>query len=251
MLLDPHPAFDFIRPLLDRVDRVDQSALLVSLNALARERGVEIAFVPAPEQKLSAVEYERRIVEAREVIVNDNWHDRFNACIWLTFPLTKRAISELHVTLGPGEENRRPRRRDVLTLFDESGLLLVCDSALCDTFKRLNETHRWQTLFVERRREFVVSVKPILFGHGALEQLATKWHRGLTVKAQWLALHRDASLAEIDCVLADRIVKGEELREDERRIPMPLLGVPGWFEENEDPACYDDASVFRPARERR
>jgi Protein of unknown function (DUF3025) len=248
MLLDTHPAFDFIRPLFDRID---QSAPLASLNALARERGVEISFAPAPEQKLSAVDYERRIVEAREVIVNSNWHDRFNACTWLMFPLTKRVISELHVTLGAGEENRRPRRRDVLTLFDESGLLLVCDPTLCNEFKSLNEAHRWQTLFVERRREFVAAVKPILFGHGALEQLATKWHRGLTVKAQWLALHRDAPLAEIDRALADHIAKGEELREDQWRIPMPLLGVPRWFEENEDPACYDDASVFRPARERR
>jgi Protein of unknown function (DUF3025) len=122
MRIHTHPAFDFVRPLLDRID---QSALLASLNALAHECGVEISFVPAPSHKLSAVDYERRIVEAREVIVDDNWHDRFNACIWLMFPVTKRVISELHVTLGIGEENRRPRRRDVLTLFDESGLLLV------------------------------------------------------------------------------------------------------------------------------
>jgi hypothetical protein len=247
MLLDTHPAFDFVRPPLGRIDR---SHLIVSLNSLARERKVDLTFVAAPEKKVSAVEYETRIVAARELIVNDGLHDLFNACIWLTFPKTKRIISELHVELGSGENNRRPRRRDVLTLFDESGLMLLCEHERCDEFKALNETHQWKTLFVERRHEFVEHVRPILFGHGALEQLASNWHRGLTVKAQWLSLHREATLAELDTFLAKEIRANKALRDDERRIPMPLLGVPGWFAENSDGICYDDASVFRAARRR-
>jgi Protein of unknown function (DUF3025) len=248
MLLDTHPAFDFIRPQLDRIDR---SALLASLNALARERGVEIAFVCAREQKLSAVDYERRIVHVREVIVHDNWHDIFNACVWLIFPQTKRVISELHVELGSGENNRRPRRRDVLTLFDESGLIFLCTPALCDEFKTLNEMHQWKKLFVERRREFIANVKPLLFGHGALEQLSERWHRGLTVKALWLPLDLSSSFTDIDTHLASSIRTNEALSEDERRIPMPLLGIPRWFAENEESRCYDDASIFRPVRSHR
>jgi hypothetical protein len=242
-----HPAFDVIRPLLNRIDH---SHLIVSLNSLARERKVDLTFVAAPEKKVSAVEYETRIVAARELIVNNSLHDLFNACIWLMFPKTKRIISELHVGLGSGENNRRPRRRDVLTLFDESGLMLICDPPHCDGFKQLNETHQWKTLFAERRNDFVQHVRPILFGHGALEQLASNWHRGLTVKAQWLALHRETSLAEIDTFLSSKIRANEELRDNERRIPMPLVGIPGWFAENDDTACYDDVSVFRPARRR-
>ena len=30
--------------------------------------------------------------------------------------------------------------------------------------------------------------------------------------------------------------------------PLPLLGVPGWWPDNEDPSFYDDASVFRAKR---
>ena len=30
--------------------------------------------------------------------------------------------------------------------------------------------------------------------------------------------------------------------------PLPVLGVPGWWPENADPAFYDDGAVFRPAR---
>jgi hypothetical protein len=241
------PAFDLIQPLLERINRCNR---IVSLNSLARERKINLTFVAAPEKKVSAVEYETRIVAVHELIVNDSLHDLFNACIWLTFPKTKRIISELHVELGVGEHNRRPRRRDVLTLFDESGLMLFCEPTLCEEFKVLNETHQWKTLFVERRREFIEHVRPILFGHGALEQLASNWHRGVTVKAQWLPLHCDTTLGELDTFLSEAIRTNNALRDDERRIPIPLLGVPGWFAENEEATCYDDGHIFRPARRR-
>ncbi len=248
-----HPAFEFIRPLLDAVERERLSGngdRIKALNRLARERNIELGFAPAPEQKLSAVEYETRIVSHHELIVADNWHDLFNACIWLTFPKTKRVISELHVALGAGEANRRPRRRDVLTLFDESGVLLVCEPSRCAEFERFNETHQWKTMFVERRSEWLAQAKPMLFGHGALEQLATNWHRGLTAKAQWVPLANEASLEAIDAFVSAQIADNAMLRGSERRIPLPLLGVPGWFAENEASACYDDVSVFRPARSR-
>jgi len=29
---------------------------------------------------------------------------------------------------------------------------------------------------------------------------------------------------------------------------LPVLGVPGWWAANENPAFYDDASVFRPPK---
>ena len=31
-------------------------------------------------------------------------------------------------------------------------------------------------------------------------------------------------------------------------VPLPVLGVPGWWPDNEDPAFYADAGVFRPVR---
>lgn len=245
-----HPAFDFIRPLLDAVacERSDGGDRIAALNRLARERNIGLTFVPAPEQKLSAVEYETRIVSHRELIVADNWHDLFNACIWLTFPQTKRIVSELHVALGAGENYRRPRRRDVLTLFDESGVILLCEPSRCVEFEALNKTHQWKTMFVERRDEWLAHVTPLLFGHGALEQLATNWHGGLTVKALWLPLNPRTPIESIDEFLAARVRENSLLCDEERRIPMPILGVPGWFAENENPVCYDDVSVFRPVR---
>ncbi|XLM22397.1 DUF3025 domain-containing protein [Chromobacterium piscinae] len=30
--------------------------------------------------------------------------------------------------------------------------------------------------------------------------------------------------------------------------PLPLLGIPGWWPDNEDPAFYDNAAYFCPTR---
>ena len=30
--------------------------------------------------------------------------------------------------------------------------------------------------------------------------------------------------------------------------PLPVLGVPGWWDANQDPAFYEDTRVFRPRR---
>jgi hypothetical protein len=207
-------------------------------------------FIPPPARTLSAIDFERRVVEHNELIVRpDNLHDLLNALVWLTFPKTKRAISEAHVALGVNKEGKtRPRRRDVLTVFDESGMIVLSQR---DDLPELNRTHQWRELFVTHRADFIDQARPILFGHGAMEQLGQQLphpHRGLTAKALWLPLPVATTVFEIDHYLATRIISGERLHEQERTIPMPLLGLPGWFAENQSPSCYDDESVFRPRR---
>jgi len=204
-------------------------------------------FVPPPARALSAIEFERRVVEQNELVVRpDNLHDLMNALVWVTFPRTKRAISEAHVVLGVTTDGKtRPRRRDVLTLFDEAGIVLLSQR---DDLKRLHEAHEWRALFVDHRQDFVRDVRPILFGHGSLEQLGSNPHRGLTVKALWLPLACDTPLPEVDAWLARKISDGAYLTATERRLPLPLLGIPEWFNQNRDPHCYDDAEVFRPPR---
>ena len=204
-------------------------------------------FVPPPARALGAIEFERRVVEQNELVVRpDNLHDLMNALVWLTFPRTKRAISEAHVALGVTADGKtRPRRRDVLTLFDEAGIILLSQR---DDLKRLHEAHEWRALFVDHRQDFVCDVRPILFGHGSLEQLGSNPHRGLTVKALWLPFSPETALHEIDHWLAAQIVAGVYLAATERRLPLPLLGIPGWSNQNQDLHCYDDAEVFRPLR---
>ena len=204
-------------------------------------------FVPPPPRTVSAIDYERRAVEQNELIVrNDNLHDVMNALVWLTFPKTKRAVSVAHVALGVTADGKtRPRRRDVLTLFDEAGAIILSQR---DDLKKLHEAHRWRELFVNQRQAFIREALPILFGHGALEQLGSNPHRGLTVKALWLPLAIDASLVAVDAWMSQRITEGQLLANNEHRLPLPIVGVPGWFAENEHTACYDDIDVFRPRR---
>ena len=209
-------------------------------------------FIPPPARALSAIDFERRVVEHNELIIRPNsLHDLLNALVWLTFPKTKRAISEAHVALGVNPDGKtRPRRRDVLTLFDESGLIILSEN---DTLRSMNQQHQWRELFVTHRSDFIQQTRPILFGHGAMEQIGNQLpqvHRGLTVKALWLPLPTSTTLPELDDYLAKRTVSGESLGEQERSTPMPVLGLPAWFAENELPACYDDETVFRPTRAR-
>jgi len=205
--------------------------------------------IPPPARALGALDFERTLVERNELIVRpDNLHDTMNAIVWHTFPRAKRAISEIHVSLGAANTaNGRPRRRDVLTLFDEAGAIIVSQR---DDLKALHQAHEWKALFIDHRAEFVRDARVILFGHGTLEQLGAKPHQGLTVKALWLPLAPSAPLPEIDVWMAERIASGELLAADEHRLPLPILGVPGWFVANEAVECYDDVDVFRPLRKR-
>ncbi len=204
-------------------------------------------FISPPPRAPGALDFERALVERNELIVRpDNLHDTMNAIVWRTFPRTKRIISEIHVALGAANTaNGRPRRRDVLTLFDEAGAVIVSQR---DDLKALHRGHQWNALFVAHRAEFTRDTHVILFGHGTLEQLGAKPHQGLTVKALWIPLPPHTPLPELDAWMAARIKDGALLAADEHRLPLPILGVPGWFAENEIASCYDDVEVFRPLR---
>lgn len=210
-------------------------------------RSVSPRLVPPLRRALGALDFERRIIEHGELIVRPgNLHDTLNAVIWHAFPRSKRSISEIHVELGAAATaNGRPRRRDILTLFDEAGAIILGGS---DDLRALHERHEWRQLFVEQRAAFQRDCQVILFGHGTLEQLACNAHRGLTVKALWLPLAAQSGLDTVDEYLASRIGDGKLLTANERKLPLPILGIPGWFADNEVAACYDDLEIFRPLR---
>ena len=85
------------------------------VNALGRT----IRFVPAPNAP--AAEYEQRVYISGEVSTRaNNWHDFFNAMVWLHFPRLKRTFNALHhVQIERGFISRRGPLRDALTLIDE------------------------------------------------------------------------------------------------------------------------------------
>lgn len=62
-------------------------------------------------------------------------HDFYNLLAWARFPLSKRAINQIHhdamaVEFASGVSRRGPCR-DFLTLLDEAGVLVMVDSQVC------------------------------------------------------------------------------------------------------------------------
>lgn len=210
--------------------------------------GRQIRFVPP---RADGMVYECRIWESGAVETRpDNWHDWFNALVWLTFPQTKIAISARHVRAMAPDGQVRGSERDALTHFDECGIVVLSsDPALLDLLRAF----QWKTLFVERRAEVERRMRFFVFGHATYEALL-KPFRGLTAKAvlhevdaAWLQMPVAAQLVAVDALLAADLSSGRYTRPRDFQ-PLPILGIPGVVPENADPAYYDDTWQFRPGR---
>jgi hypothetical protein len=203
----------------------------------------------------STLAYEERAWLRGEVETRpDNWHDAFNALVWLAYPRAKAALNRKHYrtmterrSLGCKD---RGRLRDALTQFDECGLVVACADA---TLWQGIRAHRWRGVFAERRADVAARMRFFLFGHASMDGLRTPFV-GLTAKAlcmevdaAWLHRPLAAQLADVDAWLAQRIDgAGEDFRTNFQ--PLPLLGLPGVTPDSEDPAYYDDVRQFRPKR---
>jgi hypothetical protein len=61
-------------------------------------------------------------------------------------------------------------------------------------------------------------------------------------------LERDEILKQADRIAALRIFEPDSLREGKSLMPVPLLGIPGWWEANSAEAFYDNTEYFRAGR---
>jgi hypothetical protein len=224
----------------------------------ANFRGKSIRFVCSDARSgTTAPHYETRIAESGEIATRENWHDFFNAMSWLAFPKAKSAISEMHARLlsARGEQEMRARStpRDVLTLFDEGGIIVVSsDASLLD----LVRAFEWKALFVDRRAEVEAKMRFYLFGHSMLEK-ALQPYVGVTAKAisldvddSFLQSDHAAQMHHIDHRAAEWLMEESNLSSSRNFSPLPWLGVPGWWQANEAPRFYDDAHYFRRGRMR-
>uniref|UniRef100_Q47IR6 Putative transmembrane protein n=1 Tax=Dechloromonas aromatica (strain RCB) TaxID=159087 RepID=Q47IR6_DECAR len=232
-------------PLRPDAQAVAQLAMQFPIHA---ENGQRIRFVPPQPDGLV---YECRIWESGEVETRpDNWHDFFNALVWLSFPKTKIAVSAAHMRAMQAPGEKRTNSRDVLTHFDECGIVVLSSRPeLLDLLRGFC----WKELFVERRTEVISSMRFVIFGHATYEQLL-KPFRGLTAKAvlyevseDWLLMSTEAQVAAVDTLLAVDLTSGKYNRPRDFQ-PLPLLGIPGVTPESENPDYYDDTWQFRPGR---
>ena len=144
--------------------------------------------------------------------------------------------------------NVRSIPRDVLTLFDEGGIIVVsADETLLNHIRDFE----WRKLFVERRSAASSNMMFYLAGHSVLEKMLDPFV-GVTAKALLLNVDENffsqshaTQIAEIDSRVSAWLMNEASLASTRNLHPLPILGIPGWFAANESPSFYDDAHYFR------
>lgn len=203
---------------------------------LRTESGRPIEFVSPAHARTP---YEIRVFESGRVETRpDSLHDWFNALCWLAFPRTKARINAMHAAQIPREAGRRGRLRDLLTIFDEGGAIVVCaDEALNDLIRGL----RWKALFWGERQRVLQSMRFIVLGHAVLEQALKPWP-GITCKALFASPAQDCD-QQAATWLAE-LPGGASPRE---LAALPVFGYPGWAD-NDGADFYDDTRYFRQGK---
>jgi len=209
-------------------------------DALNQERVASARFVP--QNALPPGEtYERFIFATGTVPTRDNLHDFFNGLCWLHFPETKKKLNQLQAAeiAGAGVTPLRGPVRDALTVFDENAAFLSAPQPLWDALLARD----WQQLFVGLRPLWQ-QAQLVLFGHALLEKLVDP-RKAITAHI-YRAQPAMNSIADLDAWVAQDM--SAEKLSGKPFTPLPVLGVPGWWPENENFSFYDDSFVFRPRR---
>ena len=183
--------------------------------------------------------YEQFIFDTQTVPTRDNLHDFFNGLCWLTFPQTKKKLNQLQAgqLAIDGVQQTRGAVRDALTLFDENAAFLLAPQPLWDALIAKD----WQQLFVKLRPMWQ-DAQLVIFGHALLEKL-TAPRKQITAHV-YRAQPAINSIAKLDAWIASDITASKLAAKP--FAPLPVLGVPGWWLENEKLSFYEDILVFRP-----
>ncbi|MGJ9420528.1 DUF3025 domain-containing protein [Massilia sp. CMS3.1] len=253
------PWYDAVRPAyetlaLDGEDFVAAFNRQAALLALRNHRDLAVSFVPQ-ESLPEGTGYEEFISATGKVPTRDNLHDFFNGLVWQTFPLIKSELNALQaaqVAAAGGVSKARGPARDAATIFDENAALLVVRAssagrALVDELR----AHCWDAALFEKRAMFGPDAQLWLFGHALMEKLVaprkpiTAHTRIVFAQDDYFACEPAARRAWIDATVAQLL--REEGLNTASFTPLPVLGVPGWWPD-QDQAFYLDTSVFRPRR---
>ncbi len=210
--------------------------------------------LPFPDMGYEERVYQKGIISTRE----ENWHDLFNAFIWRLFPKTKVLLNHLHIQeLKQQPSKKRTPARDAITHIDESGIIIA--SSVPSLLTAL-KNHQWQEVFVQSRelwfssQEKPAKIGAFVFGHGMYEKAFNPFI-GFTGKAYCLlvdhtfyAQDKMTQYKILDQLLCDDIKKNKTLSDSCHLSPLPILGVPGWFNDNKKREFYNNTHYFRAKR---
>jgi Protein of unknown function (DUF3025) len=213
-----------------------------ALNAQPALAHTGIRFVPQTELP-AGMAYEQFIFQARCVPTRENLHDFFNGLAWLKFPQIKNKLNALQAEqiAQHGVQSLRGPVRDALTLVDENSAFLLAPQPLCHALQAMD----WPQLFGPLRGQWQ-SAQLVIFGHALLEKL--------TQPRKPMVAHVLCTWPDVSPQLGDALDPTLTNWLSAQRLahkpfaPLPVLGVPGWWPGNDDPAFYGDRSVFRAPR---
>lgn len=223
--------------------------------------GKKLKFIPQDDLPRARA-YEEHIALTGGVPTRLNLHDFFNACVWLTFPLTKAVLNarQYEQIQAHGVQDKRGMARDALTLFDENAAILVTSNTqIADALRHFD----WQNALVATRDLWDDPFNPhpqaraavYLIGHALMDKLieprkdmcAHTWV--VLVKDEWFGMNLVARMADLDTRLSTQLKHHNFHTRD--FCPLPILGVPYFWQDNRDAAFYNDATVFRAGRMRK
>ena len=215
------------------------ASLHEALNAHAH---CPVRFVPQSALPAGSA-YEAFIRDMAQVPTREGLHDFFNALCWMHFPQAKQQLNRLQAAeiARDGVQGQRGPVRDAITVFDENALLIQAPDEVWHALT----AHRWHEALVAQRACWA-EVRLWTFGHAALEKLVRPYP-GITVHL-WRVPEQVGADA-LDAWLAQDLQPAKLATKP--FTPLPILGVPGWWAANAEPAFYEDRSVFRPARAKR
>ena len=211
----------------------------------------DLKITPVPQAiKIESFEelYEPRVFLKKELQTRTkNWHDFFNAMIWLNFPETKTVLNELHFnasTIRPRGSNRSTLENRI-TQFDECGAVILSSNR---HLLELVEQHQWQSLFIDHGPAFKDDIHCVVFGHAIYEKeinpyIGMTCHCLLLENEDMLIKAKTGDYSDLDDYLADQW-RNKISHNPEKFFAFPLLGTPGyWKNQNKD--FYQNKNYFR------
>lgn len=198
----------------------------------------------------SGTSYETFIFEQHLIPTRDGLHDFFNGLCWLSFPKTKLSFNQIHqqqiTQLGT---TQRGKVRDMLTVIDENGFLIECPDELWQALAN----KQWIKAFMDLRPLWQQS-RVMVFGHALLEKLVNPYKaitaHAIRIPSQLLDLKDKVTssfsqkdLQRIDTYLSEYL--SEQTLIKKPYIPIQIFGIPGWSNEEQNLAYYQDTLVFR------
>lgn len=205
--------------------------------------GMDLVFEKqTAELVLDGMHYEQRIYQCGQIATRENnWHDLFNAMMWLKYPRIKSALNArqwrdvgLH-----GLKTRTPGQC-AMTLFDEAGALVAMPADMLECWKR----HDWHGLFIEHADAWRSGrARVAVFGHALLDHaLVTE----TLLVAKCIVLDEQTDFSSGFDTLADDIHSGKCLLANSELRTLPLCGIPGWHSAVDSAGFITTAACFSP-----